>query len=141
MARGKRSLVHAVRIFLRNHSTLAALTVIAALALRVLVPGGYMPTLDHGKIVVAICNGAPGGSGTMVMAVPGKDHAQSSGDIARGKCAYADLAQAMTGGADPILLAMALAFTLALALRRISAMPVRSAAYLRPPLRGPPVRA
>lgn len=133
--------MHALRAFLQKHSSLAALIVVAALALRVLVPGGYMPSIDHGRITVKICTGAPDGPGTMVMAIPGLEHKQQPGDVATGKCAYADLAQAMTGGADVILLAAALAFALALALQLISTLPVRPAEFLRPPLRGPPARA
>lgn len=140
-ARDKWCVVHGIRAFLQKHSVLAAWVVAAALALRVLVPGGFMPTIDHGRIVMTICNGSPDGPGTMVMALPGMEHKQQPGDVASGKCAYADLAQAMTGGMDAILLAVALAFATALALLLTFALPARPAAFLRPPLRGPPARA
>ncbi len=127
--------------FIRRHPQLAALIVAAALALRVLVPGGYMPAVDHGVIVVKICTGSPDSPQSMLWAVPGLEHKQQPADVAQGKCAYADLAQAMTGGADPILLAAALAFALALALLVAATVPPRLAAWLRPPLRGPPLTA
>lgn len=126
---------------IRRHPQLAALLVAAALALRVLVPGGYMPAVDHGVIVVKICTGSPDGPRSMLWAVPGLEHEQQPGDVAQGKCAYADLAQAMTGGTDPILLAAALAFVLALALVVAAAVPPRLVDRLRPPLRGPPLTA
>ena len=118
---------------------LAALIVAAALVLRVVVPGGFMPTVQHGQIVLTLCTGmaAP----THATAMPGMAHHDPADDAvpAAGKCAYADLAQAMTGGADAILLAAALAFILALALALDVALPPLPAGRLRPPLRGPPL--
>ena len=112
-----------------------------ALALRVLVPGGFMPVVEHGVIVVQICNGSQDGPGMMAIAMPGMKHAPDPAGMAAGKCAYADLAQVMTGGADPILLGAALAFALSLALSIALTLPPRETGRLRPPLRGPPAAA
>ncbi|WP_244552297.1 hypothetical protein [Allosphingosinicella indica] len=123
---------------IRNRPWLVALILAAALALRVLVPGGYMPTVKSGTIIVTICTGSPDGRKTMEMTIPGLEH--KAGSAAEGKCAYADLAQALTGSADPVLLAAAIAFILALALIRAPLPPILPAPHLRPPLRGPPAR-
>lgn len=130
-----------IRTLIGTRPWVAALLIAAALAVRVLVPGGYMPVVDHGRILVKVCTGMPDGPGTMTLAVPGLDHGPPAGDVAHGKCAYADLAQSVTGGVDPVLLAVMLAFAMSLALVR--AVPVAPAApgWLRPPLRGPPARA
>ncbi|WP_298891248.1 hypothetical protein [uncultured Sphingomonas sp.] len=130
----------ALRRLLRTCPALAALIVAAALAVRVLVPAGYMPTLDNGRIVIGICNGY--GPMTMAIAVSGLDHhGDADGHQAQSPCAFADLALPLIGGADPIQLAEALLFILAVALLLAEALPPRAAARLRPPLRGPPLVA
>lgn len=100
-----------------------------------------MPVMAHGLIVVKICNGSPDGPGMMAIAMPGMKHQSDPSRTATGKCAYADLAQAVTGGADPVLLRAELAFALALALSIALTLPPRETARLRPPLRGPPTTA
>ena len=129
-----------LRHLIRLHPAVTALVVTAALALRVLVPGGFMPAVDAGRIVVQLCNGVPDGPGTMTIAVPGMKHRPDPATTATGKCAYADLAQAMTGRTDPILSAAAVAPVLSRALAHAPGPRPREAARLRPP-RGPPLAA
>ncbi|WP_298675784.1 hypothetical protein [uncultured Sphingomonas sp.] len=130
----------ALRRLLRTCPALAALIVAAALLVRVLVPAGYMPTLDNGRIVIAVCSGY--GPAMMAITIPGLDHHDAQdGDQAKSPCAFADLALPMIGGADPIQLAQALLFILAIALLLAETAPPRAAARLRPPLRGPPLIA
>jgi len=128
----------ALRRLLRTCPALAALIVAAALAVRVLVPAGYMPTLDNGRVVIGICSGA--GPKMMAIAIPGLDH-HDDGDRVQNPCAFADLALPMIGGADPIQLAGALLFILAVALLLAETLPPRASPRLRPPLRGPPMTA
>lgn len=132
--------MHAIRAFLRTNRRLALGLVVLALAIKALVPAGYMlggPLGDKAHVLtIAICGDASGGQLTRQIVVPsdGKsDHAK-----AEGACAWGALAMAALGGADVLLLALALAFILALGFA-----PSRRAAriqrtYLRPPLRGPP---
>lgn len=132
----------ALRRLLRNCPVLAALIIAAALAVRVLVPAGYMPTLDNDRVVIGICSGY--GPTMMAMAIPGLEqptHHGGDGDQARSPCAFADLALSVIGGADPIQLAEALLFILTVGLVFIVPLPPRVAARLRPPLRGPPLTA
>lgn len=118
---------------------LAALIVAAALAVRVLVPAGYMPTLDNGSVVIGICSGY--GPKMIAVTIPGLDHHGDESDQARSPCAFADLALPLIGGADAIQLAEALLFILAVALLLAVTLPPRAASWLRPPLRGPPLIA
>lgn len=129
--------VHALRRHVLNHPALAALILAAALLLRVLVPAGFMPVNDHGRVVIAICSGTSAGAMTM----PGMKHHDSGGDMAKSPCAFADLALPMQGGADPVLLVAALAFVALLALVRAVPVAPRGPRNLRPPLRGPPAIA
>jgi hypothetical protein len=135
--------VHALRAFFRTNRRLALALVALALVIKALVPAGYMlsgPLGDGARVLtVAICADASGELTTKQITVPsdGKsDHAK-----AEGTCAWGVLAMAALGGADVLLLAIALAFILALALapNRPAARAQRT--YLRPPLRGPPAFA
>lgn len=138
LTRGYGGGVTRLRHHLRHRPALAALLIAAALALRVLVPAGFMPVLDQGRIIVSICSGS--GPMTMAIAMPGMaGHDDAAPDALAGKaCAFADLALPALGGADPVLLAAAIAFVLALGLARVAPPPATAPLRLRPPLRGPP---
>lgn len=123
-----------LRRYLRSRPWLAALVIAAALALRVLVPAGFMPTVADGRVTLTLCSGvAP----APMVRMPGMMH-HEGGDRAQSPCAFADLALPMSGGADPVLLVAALAFVMAVAVRRVVPLAPRAFARLRPPLRGPP---
>lgn len=111
-----------------------------ALLTKVLVPVGFMPTaIKDGTITVRVCAGQMLEPATMEIAIPGlppkHDNGSQKTDM---PCAFAGLAMAMLGGIDPTLLALALAFVLALALRPTPPPRLSQPTYLRPPLRGPP---
>jgi len=131
----------ALRRLLRTCPALAALIVAAALAVRVLVPAGYMPTLDNGRIVIGICNGY--GPMTMAIAVSGLDHhGDADGHPAPRPGAFPALPPPLVGGGGPRPPppggppgpGAARCGT-------ASPRPPRAAAGLRPPLRGPPLVA
>lgn len=128
------------RAFLLRHRRLALLLVAATLCLKVLVPAGYMLGQGAGKVItVEVCADASGQHLTKQIVVPAKAGetapAQIKGD---GSCPYSALSMAALSGADAALLALALAFILALGF--LPAVPPRLArgAFVRPPLRGPP---
>lgn len=117
---------------------LAALIVLAALAVRLAVPAGYMPVVGVDGVTLSICTGA----GPLQMAASGHDmhnmhHGQQDIDP-QGRCAFADLALPAIGGADPFQLAAALAFIVSLGLVPLVPLVLRDIPRLRPPLRGPP---
>jgi len=130
--------VHAFRTLLNRHILAAAALIALALAMRVLVPSGFMPTSDHNRIVVALCSG----SGPATVAIDlGKEKGDASHERAADmSCAFAGLGSPSLAGADPVLLVLAVAFALLLTARAVdplSSVPLR----LRPPLRGPPLTA
>lgn len=138
----KRRIVHSLRHFIRSHRAIAALVVALALAMKLAVPAGFMPTMADGRIVVAVCSGA--GSTTMIVEIPGLKHER--GDTGGGAkheppCAFAGLSMPALAGADPVLLAIAILFVMAMALRPVAALRVVQPQFLRPPLRAPPATA
>jgi len=121
--------VTALRALLLRHRRLAALLLAAALCLRTLVPAGYMPAAATQSVVVSICHGA----GAAEVTIPVKKSLSAAE-----RCAFADLQLPMLGAADPVLLALALAFILALWLAAPAPLLLRGRPHWRPPLRGPP---
>lgn len=122
---------------------LAILLCLAALALKLLIPGGYMLSADHGRLAITVCSGvASRPIATAVMHGAMKHHApQQHHGAVELPCAFAGLSHPALGTVDPILLVAAIAFVRAIG--RTPAprpMPAR-ATHLRPPLRGPPAAA
>ncbi len=130
----------ALRALLRARCHLALALVVLALAARLLVPAGIMPGSGDRVLTVQICADATGLPKAQLLVIPGKPapHEDSS---AKGTCAFAGLAAPALSGADPVLLALALAFILSLGLALAApALPVRYPRF-QPPSRGPPAFA
>ena len=126
-----------LRHHLLRHRALAVWLVAMALAMRILVPSGYMIGSAHGAFAVQLCPG----SASQAMAMPGGQH--HSGDQDHGKpdqpCAFAGLASPSLAGADVLLLAEAIAFVIRTGHQpRVEPARAVSRPHLRPPLRGPP---
>ncbi|MBD8617586.1 hypothetical protein IFT67_01470 [Sphingomonas sp. CFBP 13728] len=135
------------RLFL-DHGTLSAWLIVCALAMKILVPAGFMPVVSGGTVTIQICGGtAPTTMVTMIAkatmmakTMPGMMHHQDKGDHQSREmpCAFSGLSAPSLAAVDPLLLAIAIAFIVAMGFRRTSTTPVAAPAYLRPPLRGPP---
>ena len=133
-----------LRAFFHARRRLAILLLAAALAMKVLVPAGYMPGQQSRVLTIEICADTMGAKITRQIVVPhaGKPgEAQTASAKGSGVCAFSSLAMASLSGADPALLALALAFIIALGFTHAAQVQLRRVAYLRPPLRGPPARA
>jgi hypothetical protein len=135
--------MHLLRALLLRHRALAVLAIAAALCLKAVVPAGYMLDSTASSITVRLCNDASGPSAPTAITIPMKaDGTAHPGDPASHKaaaeCPYTTLTLALLGGAEPVLLALALAFILALGFAPVRAPPAQRPAYLRPPLRAPP---
>lgn len=131
-----------LRRLARDHACIAALLLAAVLALRVLVPAGFMPMAGaDGRLTVMVCSGE--GSRAMTIVIPGLGEgrgkpAPADRDKAGGPCAFAGHAAPWLSSVDPVLLIAALAAVAMLALFASRPFALRTAAHLRPPLRGPP---
>ena len=136
------------------HRALAVLICAVALAVKLLVPAGYMIGDAGGRTVMILCPGAampaaaaaaaaatatatPMDHGGMATHAAGDDAGKAHG-MAEPPCAFAGLAAPALAAADPLLLAIAIAYGLAVALRPVRVASRAAAPHLRPPLRGPP---
>jgi len=132
------------RAFLRTHRRLAAALLALALCMKVLVPAGFMVGQNSTVLTIEICADASGGHVTTQIVVPhaGK-HGETQGEAGKSSaaCPYAGLSMAGLSGADPVLLALALTFILAIGFAPIRIAPPRRILHIRPPLRGPPTLA
>jgi hypothetical protein len=143
----------ACRRLLRHRWIAAMAIIVAALLTRMMIPTGYMPTIDHGHLVITLC--AEQNPGMTEMAtmpgmshVAGMDHAMDhSTDHGmpdhdkNGPCGFGGLSLASLAAADPVLLALAILFIVATVFRRPSPPRVATAHFLWPPRTGPPLRA
>ena len=116
---------------------LALLLIALALFMKAVLPAGTMVFASPTILTVTICHD---GTGAVTKA---QIEIASKGDQGKvdGHCLYSSLAMAATAGAPAALLALAFAFILLLGLAPARRLPFRRAAYLRPPLRGPPATA
>jgi hypothetical protein len=134
-----------LRRFFRDHRRLALLLVALTLAIRALVPAGYMVGGQTTTLTIAVCADASGAEQIRQIVVPhdGKDSTPGQGDHAKdgGVCSWSSLAMGALTGTDSILLGLALAFILALGFTPTRVRAPAPIAYLRPPLRGPPTFA
>lgn len=132
-----------LRAALQDRWRWALLLVVLALTVKAVVPGGFMLSEQDQVLTITICADSSGAHLTRDVVVPHKDDAQErAAQHAKGAtCPFSALDMAGMPGADPVLLAAALAFILAIGLAPLTAPRPSAPARLRPPLRGPPLTA
>jgi len=131
-----------LRHFIHDRRHFAVTLVMLALLMRLLLPTGFMPEVSAGKLTIALCTGH--GPAVIDVALPASGHGYNEhGQPAKPDmpCPFASASGHGLAGADPILLAIAIAFVMALCLRPVAVVRVGDAPRLRPPLRGPPLPA
>jgi len=129
--------VTALRRHLLHRPVLVACLLALALLAKLVVPSGFMLGTSGDGLTIEICTGY--GPMKMVMPGTGGQHDKQDG-VKEMPCAFSGLSAPSLAAADPILLALAIAFVIALGYRAETPRPVRAAGFLRPPLRGPPAR-
>jgi hypothetical protein len=131
-----------LRAFFMRHRALAILVVMAALCMKVVVPTGFMIGQNSKVLTVQLCTDGLGHAVTAKIAIPMKgEPSDSTGKQGKGDCPFSSLSMASMAGADAALLALALAFILALGFTPALTSLLKRVSYLRPPLRGPPALA
>lgn len=119
------------------------------LLLKLVVPTGYMIANDHGRIAVTVCSGVapvpvatdmPAMHGAMTDHGKAQDHGKS-GNHGRAEmpCAFAGLSAALLEPIGTFQLAAPIAFGVVLGLAAAMPPAPPRPAFLRPPLRAPPV--
>lgn len=128
-----------LRALILRHRAVAFLGVMAALCMKIVVPTGFMIGQNSKVLTVQLCAESLGHAVTAKIAIPMKgEPSDSTGKQDKAECPFASLSIASITGADPALLALALAFILALGFAPVRASHPKRVSYLRPPLRGPP---
>lgn len=133
--------MNALRLFLLRWRLAAMAVLLLAMLFKGLVPAGFMLRPETRTFTVAICADASGTHLTREIAVPAKPGEKAPHAAKEQPCAWSALAMAATGPVDSALLALALAFILALGFLAMAPPAPARAAHLRPPLRGPPAIA
>ena len=126
--------MYAIRRLVLTHVWLAACILGLALVARALVPSGYMT--DARTMTLELCSGVDQHQSVEIK-IPMSDGGKTA--KADQPCAFSALGLDGLSAADPVLLAAAILIAMALALRGAPAPGLRLSAYLRPPLRGPPI--
>ena len=127
-----------LRAFFCDHRRFAVVLIALTLAMKALVPAGYMVDREGAVFTVHICADQTGQTITRQVTIPKAGQGDQHKAQADTPCQFIALGHAALGGADPILLALALGFVLALGFADWRALQPRGGAWLRPPLRGPP---
>ena len=138
--------MHAIRAFFRCHRSLALALVLLALAMKALVPAGFMPAAPGKVLSVVMCDGqgAMQANATQAakLALPDAGKSGESNPTAKSDsaCPYGGLNAALDG-TDALLAAALLLFILALGFAPATIPALRRADHTQPPLRGPPAFA
>lgn len=121
---------------------MALLMVVAVLCVKIVVPTGYMISQGAKVLTVQICDELTGNQTVKQLAIPMQDGGSDSGHKqGKAECPFASLSMASMLGADPSLLALAVAFIIALGFAPVRVPLPQRIHHLRPPLRGPPALA
>jgi hypothetical protein len=140
----RRARMNRVRALFHDHRTLAILIVALALLVKVLVPQGYMIEKEQKFLSVQICfDGIT--HKAVQLAIPANGESEENGSGQHGKkdspCAFSSLSMGSMARADTTLLAIALAFILALDFAPANPVLEGHLSHILPPLRGPPTAA
>ncbi|MDR2858739.1 MAG: hypothetical protein LBV50_12990 [Novosphingobium sp.] len=133
-----------IRTFLAGHRWLAIWLAGVALAMKVLVPVGFMPAMpvmSSGGTLVQLCTGQ--GPQMVEMDIPGNsgDHDTADHKKAGAPCAFSGLSAPTLASAGPVQMAIAIAFILAMGFLPVAVVRPALPSFLRPPPIGPPTTA
>lgn len=134
--------MRAVRDLARSHRHLVGWFLALALAVKLLVPAGFMLSVEQGRLAMVPCEGmAPRAAAPAAHAMPGHDDpspAEGHGEPEL-PCAFAGLQGQALAALPPALLVALLLFIREAAFRPASYRTVRATPRLRPPGRAPPL--
>ncbi|MBB4613172.1 hypothetical protein [Novosphingobium taihuense] len=127
-----------LRTSLTLHYRLAILLVALALGMKALVPAGFMVEGSARSLTVLVCADSTGARSSVEITIPQSGTKVPALAKAHESCAFSTLGFAALAATDPVQLAIALVFILALGiLARVTIAP-RERRRLLPPPCGPP---
>jgi len=129
--------MNCLRAFFLRHRAMAFAVIALAMAMKALIPAGYMVGGDTHTLTVRICDGYADAAAPVAIAIKGHGDAGKTAPDHQA-CPFSGPGHAGLTGADPILLAVALAFILLLGFAAPVFAGPRPLSRLRPPLRAPP---
>lgn len=124
------------RAIMLHNRHLAMLLVLLALAMKALVPAGYMVGSSTRALTVLICADSTGQRTAVKITIPQGPDKTAAKD--HKPCTFAGHGAAALAAADPVQLALALAFVLALGFLATEAPSLASTRRILPPPCGPP---
>jgi hypothetical protein len=129
-----------IRSFFLRYRALAFALIAFALALKAIVPAGYMVGSESKVLTIRICEDAKLSvqSQKRDIAIPMEQSPLAKHGKSDSTCSFTSLSLDSLGGADPVLLVLALLFIVAAGFAALALPATRRADHLRPPLRGPP---
>jgi hypothetical protein len=119
--------------------SLGLVAALLALCLRLVAPVGWMPVVSGNGVTFTLCSG----SGTQQM-VTGKDAVPASSDssnVDAGSCSFAGMGTPALPDMPPDVARTIFGLFIASGLAATPRLRLAAVAWLRPPLRGPPLRA
>jgi hypothetical protein len=130
-----------IRNLLESRPRAAAFIVALALAMKIVVPGGFMLGEAGSRLTVEICDGH-GGLAISAITIPTRsDGGHDDQGHAAKECPYTALTMASLASAGAVFVALAIAFALMLGFAARTPPAVARRAFDTPPLRAPPAIA
>lgn len=129
---------------LHGNRRLAMLLIAFALAFKAIVPAGFMVGTQALTLTVQICADASGELQTRQIVIPREGqpaHSEPSSSKSSTTCPFTSLWASGPVGELPAILAAALSFLIVLGFAPTTLPLFKRVAFLRPPLRGPPLPA
>jgi hypothetical protein len=143
-----------LRHILHRRWAMAFALIAMAMLARMAVPGGFMPVVENGHVVITLCSGhgpmqltgngltppMPGMTAAKA-AGPHHEHHDRQSDNKDSICPFAGLSLPSLTAADPLLLAVAILFIVTTIFRLPERIAVAAPRALWPPITGPPAIA
>jgi hypothetical protein len=119
--------------------SLGLVAALLALCLRLMAPVGWMPVASGNGVMFTLCSGS--GEQQVTFGKDGKPSTPDNGASHGGPCAFSGIGTPALPDLPPSVALQIFAIFIALGLAATQRPRLAAVAWLRPPLRGPPLRA
>jgi hypothetical protein len=118
--------------------SLGLVAALLALCLRLMAPVGWMPVASGNGVMFTLCSGS--GEQQVALGKDGTPTTPDSGSAHGGPCAFSGMGTPALPDVPPSVALQIFAIFIALGLAATQRLRLAAIAWLRPPLRGPPLR-